>query len=310
MKKKIHFILPGGGVKGSFQAGFLYELHKSAHNYFTINQIDGTSVGALNGYVFALGRIDDIYSIWSKITSIRDIFENWIELPYLCNISCGYNLVNHYGLYRNNKLQSLITDVEKRFIKENEMVNSLREDICSSDTYKDKDKDKDKLLKRFNCVVTSIRGGHYKYINGTNAHIKEFVTASASPWIVTNPLEIEGELYTDGGLLHTFPLDNIGTSDSDITVIIGYDESYENTRGTEGSNALSYLARIIDIVRLNHNNMDSIKKIVNNKSPDVIIIKNPINVNFLDVNQDIIKRGFDYGKEAALTFIKEYIISK
>ena len=25
-KKRIHFILPGGGVNGSFQAGFLYRL--------------------------------------------------------------------------------------------------------------------------------------------------------------------------------------------------------------------------------------------------------------------------------------------
>ena len=49
MKKKIHLILPGGGAKGVFQAGFLYRLHKKYNDKFVINYIDSTSVGALNG---------------------------------------------------------------------------------------------------------------------------------------------------------------------------------------------------------------------------------------------------------------------
>ena len=33
IKKKIHFILPGGGVTGCFQAGFLYRLFKDYKDY-------------------------------------------------------------------------------------------------------------------------------------------------------------------------------------------------------------------------------------------------------------------------------------
>ena len=33
-KIKIHFILPGGGVKGCFQAGFLYRLYKTSSSRY------------------------------------------------------------------------------------------------------------------------------------------------------------------------------------------------------------------------------------------------------------------------------------
>ena len=48
-KPSIHFILPAGGVKGCFQFGFMYQLKKNFSHLFDIYQIDGTSVGALNG---------------------------------------------------------------------------------------------------------------------------------------------------------------------------------------------------------------------------------------------------------------------
>ena len=35
-KNKIHFILPGGGVKGCFQAGFMYHLCKYFPNKFEL----------------------------------------------------------------------------------------------------------------------------------------------------------------------------------------------------------------------------------------------------------------------------------
>jgi predicted acylesterase/phospholipase RssA len=47
-KKHIHFILPGGGVNGAFQAGFIYRLMTDCSQYIEIDRIDGISVGALN----------------------------------------------------------------------------------------------------------------------------------------------------------------------------------------------------------------------------------------------------------------------
>ena len=58
MVKTIHFILPGGGVRGSFQAGFLYELFTKHKEAFEIYKIDGTSVGSINGIASLLGEFD------------------------------------------------------------------------------------------------------------------------------------------------------------------------------------------------------------------------------------------------------------
>lgn len=309
MKKKIHFILPGGGVKGSFQAGFLYELHKSANKYFTISGIDGTSVGALNGYALALGRIDDMYEIWNNITSINDVFENWSNLPYLSNISSGYNLVNYYGLYRNDRLKKLIDKVESKYLEELKMYEKITNNKIDNKTDFEISNTKkgENLLSKFNCVVTSVREGTYKYINGCDKNIKDYITASASPWIVVNPLEIDSDLYTDGGLLHTFPIDNIENDNSDLVVLLGYDEIYGTTNGTEGNNALSYLGRIIDIVRLNHSNIHNIKKIIKSDNEKLVVIYNSVKINFLDFNPKRIQEGFQFGREEAKKFIDEYL---
>ena len=343
--KSIHFILPGGGVKGSFQGGFLYELDKSAKDLFTISRIDGTSVGALNGYAFSLGRLQDIYDIWFNISSIHDIFENWTELPYLSNITCGYRLLNNYGLYGTNNLRKLICDVEDKACHNTKCNNNLGEielgkdgpekgfplDLDNPNNGLDLNKENIEFMKndketpiehnleeqepvnnldKFNCVVTCIRGGGYNYINGNNTHIKDFIVASASPWIVTCPSELDGELYTDGGLLHTFPTDFIGKTDSDITIILGYDDIYHNTFGPEGTNTLSYLSRIIDIVRMDGSNLRNIKKIKQENIDNVVFIENDMNMGFLDFNTDNIKRGFNNGREMAKQFISDYLLDK
>ena len=286
--KRIHFILPGGGVKGSFQGGFLYELALSAQDLYTTSRIDGTSVGALNGYAFSLGEYENILEFWSNIGDIHDIFENWTEIPYLSSLSSGFRLFKNYGLYGSNNLKQLVDETEKKYL---ELRNPDNTDYLNN-------------LGKFNCVVTAIRSGQYQYINGRDQNLKKYLVASACPWIVTCPQEIEGELYTDGGLLQTYPLEFLEKTESDLTIIIGYDEISLQKLGGEGQNTLSYLNRLIDILRLNSINIDQIKKLVANPSPDVKIIPNPMKLDFLDFNQEKILEGFNQGSEQAKLFIE------
>ena len=57
---KIHFILPGGGVRGAFQAGFLHTLCKDFGGKFEIARIDGTSVGSINGFAIMNNDLDKL----------------------------------------------------------------------------------------------------------------------------------------------------------------------------------------------------------------------------------------------------------
>ena len=93
MVKSIHFILPAGGVRGSFQAGFLYELFTKHRDSFEIYKIDGTSVGSINGIATLLGQYEVLKNTWLTIKDINDFFGNWCKTPLISKISNLY-----YGL--------------------------------------------------------------------------------------------------------------------------------------------------------------------------------------------------------------------
>ena len=58
-KPKIHFILPGG-LRGAFQAGFMFNLFNLYNDHFEIARIDGTSVGALNGFAIINKKYENL----------------------------------------------------------------------------------------------------------------------------------------------------------------------------------------------------------------------------------------------------------
>ena len=111
MPVRIHFILPGGGVKGSFQGGFLSELLESYSDQFTIERVDGTSVGALNGYAFSLGASQQLRATWYQIGGLTDVFSPSIDWPILSTVAQGYNLVHQYGIYDSSNLAKFISQI-------------------------------------------------------------------------------------------------------------------------------------------------------------------------------------------------------
>ena len=180
----IHFILPAGGVRGAFQAGFLYQLFTNYNETFKIARIDGTSVGSINGFAIMNKKYDSLKDIWLNIESINDLFENWSESYVFKNYISFYQGFWKNGMYSNNKLKNII------------ISNSNNSWNKFEDEYKSK----------FSCAVVNINKAKTVYINGTNPNIIDYITASAAPWIVTNPVNINDELYTDGGLLETYPI--------------------------------------------------------------------------------------------------------
>ena len=229
MKKKIHFILPGGGVRGSFQAGFLYELMTKYKDTFEIYKIDGTSVGAINGIATILDKADVLKEIWLSIKDINDFFGKWSKKPLLGQFYNLYAGFYNNGLY-NNDLLTVLLDTH------------LSESLKNSDQ---------SILEKYSCVVTNIKCAKIEYIQGTHLDLFKYVTASASPWIISNPVSIDDVLYTDGGLLETYPTNNIINSKADLVIIVGFDQEIVRYIEPQCSNILIYLASLIDITRFN-----------------------------------------------------------
>jgi predicted acylesterase/phospholipase RssA len=270
-KKHIHFILPGGGVNGAFQAGFLYRLFKDCRDKIIIDRIDGISVGALNGLAIILEDIEFIKSIWYYIENRETVFNS-----HNTNTEIWYK----GSMYDSGGLRNIIY-MHKEFITKEE-------------------------ISKYNCVVHNCDTQSYEYINGSNDNLFEFIIASASPPIISPYLKIDNTFYADGCLDQIYPIDELmketltnleGENNiSKINVVIGY---YDN--------ANYYLFNIYKTFKrnINNNNTDIRTLIDNNK---VITITNPCYYNIIDFSRDNIDNGFKLGEEAALEFCKKYIL--
>lgn len=278
-KPSIHFILPGGGVKGSFQAGFLWCLRKYYGNLYNLYQIDGCSVGALNGICYLLDDIDDLKNMWFSINSLQDLFKPHSTIPILDTILTHYNIFYEKSMLNSSPIRTKIERHTKHLSKD--------------------------ILHKFNCVVSNIITGDYEYINGENTNITDYILASASPWVISEPIKINNALYTDGGLLQTYPIKLLKTSEANYKILLGYDETHQSKIGMPGTNVIHFLLRLIEITRKNNKNIRSLHKKM--EKYGLIKINNNTNFNFLDINRENIITGFNDGMLEAHQFAKKYL---
>ena len=286
-KTQIHFILPGGGVNGAFQAGFLYRLLKDYYDKIIISRIDGISVGALNGLAIILEDIEFIKSIWYYIEDRDTVFNS-----HNTNSEIWYK----GSLYDSNGLRNIIY-MHKEFIKKEE-------------------------IEKYNCVVHNCNTQTYEYINGTRTNLLEFIIASASPPLLSPYLKIDDTFYSDGCLDQIYPIDDImknhlepgnlvndinmennqdNNTDVSITpnkinVVVGY---YENSN--------YYLFNIYKTFKKNiYNNHTDIKKLIDNNK--IITVNNPCFYNLIDFSRENIENGFKLGEKAAIEFYNKHIL--
>jgi predicted patatin/cPLA2 family phospholipase len=282
---KIHFILPAGGVRGAFQAGFLYQLFTKYREHFEIARIDGTSVGALNGYTTICNKLEDLKEIWLSLNSIEDLFNNWSDSYLFGSLQCYYHSYYNCGLYSNSKFKSRISEIGKDW-----------------DAFPQEHKDK------YSCVVVCLETGSAEYINGSQESLVDYITASASPWILSNPNIIDNKTYTDGALIEGYPIKHVNKCGADLTVIVGYDQEHFKYLPCTNDNILSYLAALIDIAKVHSVNIHDTKKIIDNTSTNnVVAISNPMNILLTDFNKEAIHEGFQSGVDFANTFFKTYL---
>ena len=282
-KKKLHIIMPGGGVKGCFQAGFLYYLLKFHSDKLELSRVDGTSVGALNGYcICSNSNIDVLKNVWFSINTIDDIFTLHSKLPILKNIMQGYCTLQNNGIFSSEKLKNIIDS------------NGIKNFH---------------LLKNFNCTAVNVENGKCEYINGTDPKINEYVLASSSPWIITQPVKVNNTIYCDGGLVDTYPIKYFKPKEFDYVIILGYDKNHHNMMVNRGdcNSILNYLNGIIDVCRSYSVNMRKVKQYKKLNINNVIFIDNPIHCGLIEFDKKIIKEGFFCGIIAAIKFVHKYL---
>lgn len=167
------FVLGGGGVLGAAEVGMLKALFERG---VRPDLVVGTSVGAINGALVAAdpapGAVDRLRGVWEELAS-RRIFAGSV-------LGRARTLVRtRTHLHPREPLRDLLT--------EHLPVRTFAE-----------------LHVPFQCVAASIeRAAEHWFSEGA---LVEAVLASCAVPGLLPPVELDGEHYLDGGLVHSIPV--------------------------------------------------------------------------------------------------------
>ena len=173
MPNDVAFALGGGGVLGAHEVGMLQALFEAG---IRPDLVVGTSVGAINGAMVAAdpssATISRLHQLWTGIGN-TDVFGGSLAAQV------GTLLRSRTHLHTNTALRRLLHQhLPHRLIEE--------------------------LPVPFQCVAASIEqaGAHWF----TDGPIIDAVLASAAVPGLLPPVEIDGEHFLDGGLVHSIPV--------------------------------------------------------------------------------------------------------
>ena len=270
-RPKIGLVLSGGGAKGFAHIGVLKVLEEAG---IKIDYIGGTSMGSVIGGLYASGyNASQIDSIFKK-TNFDELINDYIPrssknfygkkndelyaivLPF-SNFRVGIPEALSKGMYNYNLLSSLTRNV--RHIR-----------------------DFNKLPTPFLCIGTNIETGEEVLLNKGNL-VQAMVASAAFPSLFT-PVEIDGNLLVDGGVVNNYPIEEVRKLGADI--IIGVDVQDDLMKRKNLKNATRILVQIT--------NLQSIDKMKNKIKNTDVYIKPDIRdfgVISFDRGEEIIRKG-------------------
>lgn len=180
---KYGLVLAGGGARGAYEVGVMRAIRELG---IEITAVCGTSIGAINGALFAQGSIEEACRMWYDIR-----LENIIK----SSAQFGKNLLSI------SNLASLVTEVKNGGIDVSPLENLLKEVI-----------DEEKLRSSevdFGLVSVSLtnkKAMSFFKNEIPQGKIHEYLIASASLPIFKTK-SIGGEKFADGGLADNMPID-------------------------------------------------------------------------------------------------------
>lgn len=270
-RPKIGLVLSGGGAKGFAHIGVLKVLEEAG---IKIDYIGGTSMGAVIGGLYASGyngsQIDSIF----KQTNFDELINDYIPrssknfygkkndelyaivLPF-SNFRVGIPEALSKGMYNYNLLSSLTRNV--RHVR-----------------------DFNKLPTPFLCIATNIETGEEVLLNKGNL-VQAMMASSAFPSLFT-PVEIDGNLLVDGGVVNNYPIKEVRNLGADI--IIGVDVQDDLMKRKNLKNATRILVQITNL-----QSIDKMKSKIKNTDVYVKPDIRDYGVISFDKGEEIIRKG-------------------
>jgi len=171
--KKVAFILAGGASRGAYQAGCLKRLEEEG---IEPDLIVGSSIGVCNSLVYTSGGAEALWAFWSRARS----------LPQILDLSVRRNAIFGNSFFSMDRLIRYVekeVDLDRCFHSEREL------------TY---------ILANLSAGHEELRG------NRSEPDVDRFRTVTRIGYSipVLHPLiELDGDLYADGGFLWNVPFE-------------------------------------------------------------------------------------------------------
>ncbi|WP_430614789.1 patatin-like phospholipase family protein [Flavobacterium sp. JP2137] len=270
-RPKIGVVLSGGGAKGLAHIGVLKVIEEAG---VKIDYIAGTSMGAIIGGLYAAGyTASELDSIFQRVDSdalIQDyvprISKSFYEkkndeiytvsLPFE-NFKIGVPKALSKGMYNYNLLSRLLAHV--RHVR-----------------------DFDELQIPFLCVATNAETGEAVILRQGN--LPQAILASGAFPSLYSPVEIDGQMLIDGGVVNNYPIEELREMGADIVIGVDVQDGLKDREAITGATDLL----------LQISNFSTIKQMRRKRKKTDIYIKPDIagyNVVSFDLGKEIIKKG-------------------
>ncbi len=177
MKKGVSLVLSGGGARGIAHIGVIEELEQRG---FKIKSISGTSMGALVGGIYAVGKLQE--------------FKNWM---YTLDKLDVFKLID-------------FTLSSQGLIKGDRVFNKMKEFIP--------DMDIEELKIHYAATATDII--NKKEVVFTKGSIYEAIRASVAIPSVLTPVKKDNSLLVDGGVMNNLPINHVKRTRNDILIVV------------------------------------------------------------------------------------------
>ena len=223
-RPKVGVVLGGGGAKGAAHIGVLKYLEEIG---IPVDYVAGTSIGSIIGGLYAMGYSPDELNRlianmnWSQY--VGNEFDRSVMSTDLRQrqsamaVNIPFSLA---GLIHGNS-KSLVSFMPSAYVNNTALIN-LFNNLCVG--YQ-KEMDFNDLPIPFACVGTDIRTG--EEVDIRYGSVPTAMRASMAIPGVFAPVNMNGHILVDGGLVNNFPADIIKEMGADI--IIGVDVSDKDT---------------------------------------------------------------------------------
>ena len=280
-RPKVGLVLSGGGAKGLAHIGVLKVIDSLG---IKVDYVAGTSMGAIVGGLYASGynaeQLDSIFSNVDVDALLQDFTPRGSKSFYEKRNDEIYALTLPFNKFK----LGLPSGLSKGLYNFN-LLSSLTQHVSHVRDFK-------QLPIPFLCIATDAETGE-KIVLDSGILAQNMIASGALPTLYS-PVEINGRVLIDGGVVDNYPIEELKARG--IDVIIGVDVQDGLKTREELKGVTSVLAQI--------NNFSMIEKMEGKQKATDIYIKPDIK-GFTVVAFEKGKEIIGKGKEKALEFVKE-----